>query len=67
MIVLLFAFQYAHALTVNTALFAPARSHHGLQCNSPPQTTPPPKAFELRVRQQTALATCGFIDGDGGM
>lgn len=66
-------FAHGTALTLNTVVVAsatPTCPNYGLQVDLLPQiTTPPSKAaVELRVRQvsQTALATCGYINGDAG-
>lgn len=65
---------HGYALALDSLLIAsatPTCPNYGLQADNLPQITTPPSrgALELKIRQvsQTALATCGWIDGDGGM
>lgn len=64
--VLLIARENVHALTPNNVLPTSAVLNNGLQHDIIPRPTAPPRGFELRIRQQDPLATCGFIDGASG-
>jgi len=63
---LLFAIHNAHALTPVNLSPTSTAANNGLQRHFAPQPTAPPRGFELRIRQQSAIATCGFIDGASG-
>lgn len=67
MIFIFLLMSQASALTIKTA-FATAflSNNHGLQHQLPPQATPLPQSRRLDARQQSTLATCGFINGDSG-